>query len=220
MPKPQSLKSKNKSKSHTKTSLSSQTQTPLPKRRNGHLVFPDFPEFKPNLSPKQILQMGSFGGTYFRSIDSGVTKRHHANVHKEFPSHWYDGLNESEFITSSSCNEKLNKYGVKAGSSLKAWEDSGWIKEQDPYGWFQWYCRFYLGRRSKDDQRQVNRWDNYAGEVRGRWRINLIGKIKKAKASYNDSRISPVIRQGLQHWAYRLTKSDYEKAGKKNDKQI
>jgi len=199
----QSLKSKQSDKK--------KTIQPLPKRRNGHLVFSDYPEFKPNLSPKQIFQMGSFGGTYFRPIDSSVTNRHHANVHKEFPSDWFKGLNESKMVTSSSCYETLNKYGVRAGSSLKDWEDSKWIIEQDPYGWFQWYCRFYLGRRTKDDQRQVTRWDNYAGEVKGRWLRNLVGKIKKANASYHDPSISPVIRQGLQQWAYRLTESDFNK---------
>ena len=198
-------------KSNSKKSKKSNKQ-PIPKRSGGHLVFPDFPEFKPNLPPKQILQMGSFGGTYFRPIDSTITNRHHANVHKEFPKSWFEGLNEAEMITSSKCNEKLNKYGVRAGSSLLDWETSGWIREQDPYGWFQWYCRFYLGRRTNDDKRQVGRWDRYAGEVKGRWRLNLIGKIKKAGAKYDDPTVSPVIRQGLQHWGYRLTKSDFDKA--------
>jgi hypothetical protein len=188
----------------TKSKSKSKSKSIKNKRRNGHLHFPDFPSFKPNLTPKQILQMGSFGGTYFRPIDSSVTNRRHVNVHKEFPSDWFLGLR----VTSSKCNETINKYGVSAGSSLKAWEDSGWIREQDPYGWFQWYCRFYLGRRTKDDQRQVDRWDNYAGEIRGRWRRNLVGKIIKANATYDDIKISPVIRQGLQHWAYKLTQSD------------
>ena len=123
----------------SKGSPNAQTKSALPKRSNGHLVFPDFPEFKPNLTPKQIIQMGSFGGTYFRPIDSGVTNKHHANVHKEFPSSWFKGLKEEEMVTSSTCNENINKYGVRAGSSLKAWEESGCIKEQDTYGWFQWY---------------------------------------------------------------------------------
>ena len=114
-------------------------------------------------------------------------------------------------ITSEKCYPNVNKYGVRAGSSLEAWENSGWIKSQDPYGWFQWYCRFYMGRRSPDDQRQVDRWDNYAGEKRGRWLRNLVGKIYKANAEFDDISVSPVIRQGLQHWGYILTKKEYEK---------
>ena len=104
---------------------------------------------------------------------------------------------------------------MKAGSSLRDWETSGWIKSQDPYGWFQWYCRFYQGRRTSDDKRQVDRWDNYAGEKRGRWRRNLIKKCITSNKSHDDASVSPVIRQGLQHWGYMLTKKDFEQFKKK-----
>ena len=67
-----------------------------------------------------------------------------------------------------------------------------------------------MGRRSPDDQRQVDRWDNYAGEKRGRWLRNLVGKIHKANKSFDDVSVSPVIRQGLQHWGYLLTKKEFE----------
>ena len=184
---------------------------PLPKRKDGSLFFPDFPSFRPNLTPKQVIQMGSFGGTYFRPIHSSVTGKDYKNVHKEFPAHWFKGLDISKMVTSEKCFPDVNKYGVRAGSSLEAWESSGWIKAQDPYGWFQWYWRFYMGRRSPDDQRQVDRWDNYAGEKRGRWLRNLVGKIHKANKSFDDTTISPVIRQGLQHWGYLLTKKEFEK---------
>ncbi len=202
---------KQKRQSLKKKKESSSSKTPLPKRKDGALYFPDFPSFRPNLTPKQIIQMGSFGGTYFRPIHSSVTGKDYKNVYKEFPSNWFSGLDIDKMVTSEKCHPDVNKYGVIAGSSLHAWESSGWIKKQDPYGWFQWYCRFYLGRRSADDARQVDRWDKYAGENSGRWLKNLVGKIQKAKSSFDDAKISPVIRQGLQHWGYILTEQEYIK---------
>ena len=117
-------------------------------------------------------------------------------------------LDESKYVTSDVCNLKINKYGVKSGTSLDFWESKGWIKEIDPYGWFQWYCRFYAGRRCYDDDRQINRWIKFSGEKSGRWRLRLINMCKKKNADYDDLSISPVIRQGLQHWAYVITKDD------------
>ena len=90
------------------------------------------------------------------------------------------------------------------------WERKGWIVKQDPYGWFQWYCRFYQGRRTKDDQRQIDRWCKCAGD-QGRWRLFLIGKIVKSGKKYNDASVSPKVRQLLQHWGYRLSKNDFDK---------
>ena len=94
------------------------------------------------------------------------------------------------------------------------WETSGWIKEIDPYGWFMWYCRFYLGRRCHDDQRQIGRWKNCAGP-KGRWKNNLIGKIARAGVGYDNHAISPVVRQTLQHWGYRLTQKDFDEGKKR-----
>lgn len=111
--------------------------------------------------------------------------------------------------------------GSKAGSSLQTWEDKGWIVEQDPYGWVQWYCRFYAGRRSKDDERQIDRWNKYAGPKSGRCRKNLINKLKKAGADYDDPSVSPVIRQGLLQWAYLIVPDDiYKKKGSPKDMKI
>ena len=62
----------------------------------------------------------------------------------------------------------VNTYKVKCGGDLEMWESSGWIKEVDPYGWFMWYCRFYLGRRCEDDERQIGRWKNCTGP-KGKW---------------------------------------------------
>lgn len=108
----------------------------------------------------------------------------------------------------------VNTYNVKCGGSLEMWESSGWIAKQDPYGWFQWYCRFYLGRRTDDDQRQISRWLKCAGD-KGRWRNNLISKIVHSGCSYDNFGVSPVVRQTLQHWGYRLNKEDYEKGAKR-----
>merc|ERR1719158_1287501 len=107
-----------------------------------------------------------------------------------------------------------NKYGVKCGASLAEWENFGWMRAQDPYGWFQWYCRFYQGRRTEDDARQIDRWVKCAGE-KGRGKNNLISKIIKAGASWDDFSVSPVVRQTLQHWGYELTEDDFLKAAKK-----
>ena len=101
-------------------------------------------------------------------------------------------------------DKKINKYGVRAGTTLEDWENAGWITKYDPYGWFQWYCRFYCGRRCPDDERQITRWIKYASKTGGRWRIRLVNmcKNKDGVKSVDDFTISPVIRQGLQHWAF------------------
>ncbi len=165
--------------------------------------------FKPNLTPKQVLRMGSFGGTYFRPIYSSITnKNYNSNeVIKEYPKDWFENLDIEKMVISSKYDKKINKYKVKCGSSLENWEESGWITEQDPYGWFQWYCRYHMGRRTDDDERQIKRWLNLAGP-QGRFRKRLINMIKNQNKQYNDTSISPVIRQVLQHWGYKLKKSD------------
>ena len=172
-------------------------------------TFKDYPEFKPNLSPEQILKMGSFGGTYFRPIYSSVTKKHYKSedVIKEYPKSWFKGIDIGEMVTSPKYNKKVNKYKVKCGSDLEDWEKSGWMDKQDPYGWFQWYCRFYMGRRTDDDERQIKRWLALIGP-KGRFKNRLINMIKKKDSKYDDETISPVIRQTLQHWGYKLTSND------------
>ena len=93
------------------------------------ITFKDHPEFKPNLSPHQILKMGAFGGTYFRPIYSSVTKKHYKSedVIKEYPKSWFKGIDIEKMVTSSKYDKKVNKYGVKCGSELEDWEKSGWI---------------------------------------------------------------------------------------------
>ena len=99
----------------------------------------------------------------------------------------------------------VNKYGVKCGTSLRFRENRGWINKIDSYGWFQWYFRYWLGRRSKDDKRQINRWKKIVSRFRGK----LVKMIKNSDCKYDDFSISPKIRQISLHWGYELTKKDF-----------
>lgn len=171
------------------------------KNKKGEYVFSDYPDFTPNKSPKEMFHEGIFGGTYFRKIHSGVLNKNLSDVYYEFPKAWF-----SKFPCDLPKEDKsINKYKVHSGSSLKYWESRGWIKKQDPYGWIQWYCRFWLGRRSADDERQINRWK---GICKGRFQKNLINQCIRKNAKYNDASVSPVIRQLLLQWGYELTAKD------------
>lgn len=179
------------------------------------------PEFQPNLSPLEIFKLGSFGGTYWREITSGVTGKTYSNEHLKLK-HGNRGINwediPKEYLISEICHSKINKYNVKAGTSLEFWESKNWINEDDPYGWVQWYCNYYLGRRiPEEDDRQIGRWKKFAGR-KGRFRLWLITNITKKKGKFNDEDISRKIRQGLQHWGYVLTEEDfnYEVKRRKN----
>ena len=136
-------------------------------------------DFRPELTPAQMLKLGVFGGRYLRDCK------------KEFPADWFlsakflpDGL--------SGHDVKLNYFKVEASLSLREWEKKGWIHPQDPRGWFQWYCRYYLGRRSEDDLRQIKRW---------RMMKRHIAQIKK-NCKAGDKLCRSKQRQALLHWAY------------------
>ena len=109
--------------------------------------------FSPNKTPAEIIKEDALGGTYFRDIYSGVNGKWYRNSRKEF-----DFLKEIDpkLYSSNYYDVRVNKYGVKCGTSLRFWENKGWIRDIDPYGWFQWYCRYNLGRRINSDVNKVN----------------------------------------------------------------
>ena len=110
-----------------------------------------------------------------------------------------------KYYCSSYYDVSVTKYGVKCGASLRLWENKGWINKIDPYGWFQWYFRYWLVRKSLDDERQINRWKRIVSRFRGK----LVKMIKDAGSKFNNCPISPKIRQILLHWGYELTKKDF-----------
>lgn len=133
-------------------------------------------EFKPELSPKQMLELGSFGGKYM------------TDCKKEFPAEWF----KKAKLCHEFHNPDLNYFKVNASQPLSVWRKNGWINKQDPRGWFQWYCRYYLGRRSDDDLRQIKRWKAI---------VRHIGAIKK-NCQKGDLSCRLKQRQAVLHWAY------------------
>jgi hypothetical protein len=135
------------------------------------------PEFKPDLTPKQMLQMGVFGGKYMTDCRS------------EFPESWYKNAK----LCPERHDPKLNYFKINASKPLSYWVKKGWIYPLDPRGWFQWYCRYYLGRRIDDeDLRQIKRWKAMKRHI---------GQIKK-NCKPRDLKCRPKQRQALLHWAY------------------
>lgn len=135
------------------------------------------PEFKPHLTPKEMLKLGVFGGKYM--TDGGG----------EFPADWFRDAK----LSPERKDPSLNYFGVNASMPLSYWQKKGWIYEEDPRGWFQWYCRYYMGRRIPDeDKRQIKRWKAF----RRHW-----GAVEKNcnKGNFN---CRPKQRQALLHWAY------------------
>ena len=129
-----------------------------------------------------------FGGTYFRDIYSGANNKIYKYSWKEFKE--LENI-DKKYYSSDFYDVSLNKYGTECGTSLRFWESKGWINEI--YGWLQWYFRYWKGRRSEDDQRQINRWKRIVSRFKG----ILIKMISK-------SGDSPKIRQVLLHWGYEL----------------
>lgn len=135
------------------------------------------PDFKPELTPKEMLSLGVFGGKYMTDcID-------------EFPKDW--------FKDARLCHEKhdptLNFFGVNASQPLSIWIKNRWIYPLDPRGWFQWYCRYYMGRRIPlEDMRQIKRWKAITRHI---------SQIKNNCAP-GDLSCRPKQRQAVLHWAY------------------
>ena len=103
--------------------------------------------FKPMLTPKQMLKKGIFGGTYFNQLVD----------YRKFPKDWFLELDDIYFL-SKKYEKDINFFKIKSGQSQEEWEAKGWINKDDPRGWFEWYCKFFSGRRHQDDERQIKRW--------------------------------------------------------------
>jgi hypothetical protein len=134
------------------------------------------PDFRPELTPREMLALGVFGGRYM------------TDCRAEFPAAW--------FANARLCHERhdpaLNCFGVNASQPLAIWREKGWIYREDPRGWFQWYCRYYAGRRCPDDERQI-----------GRWRAMRRHLAQLRAACWpGDRDCRPRQRQALLHWAY------------------
>ena len=134
------------------------------------------PEFRPQLSPKEMLELGVFGGKYMSDCTA------------EFPVDWF----EKARLCSEIHDPDLNLFGVNASQTLAEWRRKGWIYKEDPRGWFQWYCRYYMGRRCPDDERQIKRWKSMTRHI---------GQITK-NCRPLDLDCRPRQRQALLHWAY------------------
>lgn len=138
------------------------------------------PDFKPSLTPKQMLAIGVFGGVYMRDCE------------KEFPADWFTRAKFAPKGTMKHLAE-LNYFGLNASQPLSVWKKKGWIYADDPRGWFQWYCRYYMGRRIPDeDERQIKRWKAMRRHI---------GQIV-AHCRPGDIHCRPRQRQALLHWAY------------------
>ena len=159
-------------------------------------------KFSPNKTPTEIIKEGAFGGTCFRNIYSDINKKWYKNSWKEFV---HLKNIDAKFYASDYYDVNVNKYGVKYGTSLRFWKNKNWINKIDPYGWLQWYFRYWLGRRSKDDKRQINRWTKIVSRFRGK----LVKMIRDDGSKVDDYSISPKIKQILLHWGYELTEKDF-----------
>ena len=178
----------------------------------GTYHFPTNPEFTPNKSPADILREGAFGGSYFRPLYSAHLRTTISDDWRELPADWIDGLNVNRYLTNPSYDTTANKFGVACGQSIEEWERSGWIAhEYDVRGWFQWYCRFWMGRRCDDDERQIARWKKCVGET-GRWRRALLKKYMQlgVRDVFDEGEgdeavdVSPVMHQTCHHWAFEV----------------
>ena len=154
-------------------------------------------DFSPNKTPIEIIKEGAFGGTYFRDVYSNINKKWYKNSWKEFV---HLKNIDAKFYASDYYDVNVNKYGIKCGTSLRFLENKGWINKIDPYGWFQRYLRYRLGRRSKDDKRETNQWKQVVNRFRGK----LVNMIRDADSKFDDYSISSKIRQMLLHWGYEL----------------
>lgn len=132
--------------------------------------------FAPELTPAEMLALGVFGGKYMTDCTD------------EFPKAWFAGVR----LCHEFHDPELNFFGINASQPLSVWREKGWISHEDPRGWFQWYCRYFLGRRCEDDARQIQRWkamQRHIAQIRKNCRPGDLDCRRKQ-------------RQALLHWAY------------------
>lgn len=135
------------------------------------------PEFRPELTPAEMLKLGVFGGKYM------------TDCRGEFPASWFKGAKLAE----GSADKALNFFGVDASQPLSEWRRKGWVHPDDPRGWFQWYCRYTMGRRvPEEDRRQIKRWKAIRRHI---------AQIEK-NCEKGDIHCRRRQRQALLHWAY------------------
>ena len=135
------------------------------------------PEFQPQLTPAEMLRLGVFGGKYM------------TDCRREFPKSWFTRAK----LAAAGRDPALNFFGVNASQPLAEWQRKGWIHPDDPRGWFQWYCRYYRGRRLPDeDRRQIGRWKAIRRHLRQIQRNCEPGDLLCRRRQ----------RQTLLHWAY------------------
>jgi hypothetical protein len=134
------------------------------------------PAFQPQLTPKEMLALGIFGGKYM------------TDGKKEFPKDWFAKAK----LSAKHKDSDLNYFGIDASKPLSYWKKKGWIHPDDPRGWFQWYCRYYMGRRMEDDARQIKRWKQMTRHI---------AQLRK-HCEPGDPHCRPRQRQALLHWAY------------------
>ncbi|ORZ03993.1 hypothetical protein BCR43DRAFT_484323 [Syncephalastrum racemosum] len=132
--------------------------------------------FQPELTPKEMLASGVFEGKYLN------------DCRDEFPQDWF----HTKHVTKGKPDIRLNKFGIKSRQSLQTWRKNGWIVGDDPRGWFQWYCRYYMGRRTEWDAHQISRWKQFKRHK---------GQIVKHCDPHDLSK-RPKQRQALLQWAY------------------
>jgi hypothetical protein len=134
-------------------------------------------EFRPELTPKEMLAIGVFGGKYM------------TDCRDEFPRSWFARAK----LSPAGHDPALNYFGVAASQPLSVWREKRWIHPEDPRGWFQWYCRYYMGRRlAAEDLRQIKRWKSMRRHI----------AQVKAHCEVGDPMCRPRQRQALLHWAY------------------
>jgi hypothetical protein len=134
------------------------------------------PDFKPELTPAEMLALGVFGGKYMTDCEA------------EFPKEWFRRAK----LCSDRHDPELNFFAVNASKPLSYWKAKGWLHDDDPRGWFQWYCRYFMGRRHADDQRQIRRWKAMQRHI---------AQLKK-HCRKGDLDCRRKQRQALLHWAY------------------